>query len=154
MGLLSWIDSFSRKGEENISGVFGKELKNPLLAENDAPFDFIYADQPLALQNQLSDLKSAARTAEADADEKGELFMRKYIAPPRRGARLAYARAVDAVSLILSPLLLAQYLIMLVVRPIFNKIKSIVIWVFQAVINHPIISIILAFLFFAIFIKS
>ena len=137
------------RGEENISGVFGKELKEPILKDSDAAFDFIYADQSFSLQRQLSQLEDATRTAEEDAGDDGELFMRSYIAPPRKGARLVYANAISFFTVIFFPLLVLQYLAMKVIRPIYKKIKAIVLGIFDFIVEHPIISIIIAFFVFS-----
>ena len=139
------------RGEENISGVFGKELKEPILKDHDAAFDFIYADESFSLQRQLAQLEDASQTAEEDAGDNGSIFMRSYIAPPRKGARLAYANVTSFFYVLFFPLLLLQYLAMKIIRPIYNKIKAIVLGIFEFILEHPIISIIIAFMLFCIF---
>lgn len=142
MGIVrNFVFGDPTRGEENISGVYGKELKKPLLKDDDAPFDFIYADQSLSLSREFSQLEDASRTAEEDAGANGEIFMRRYIAPPRKGARLAYARAISFFTVIFFPLLLAQYLVMKIITPIYNKVKSIVLGIFKFVIEAPFITL-------------
>ena len=85
-----------------ISTVFGREKLSSPYSDGVC---VVYADDYFGMFDELDDLQRSDRSAETRTILKNfaKVYTRDYIAPPRQGARLWYARAIAVAAVLAAP---------------------------------------------------